>query len=698
MAEQLNKNDYINHPDKIGALNYYSLGETTIKQLQINGIISSKTRKYQNKKPDAIITNDRRNVVVYVENKDIGEIDTDEAVQAALEQEIDVANRVNAPIYIVTDTTKSFWFNTKTKQQILDEDGQKLRTIFKPTENKKMLEKLINRIVTSIDSKNNQIKLINYLDPTDLATSVHQKIWIAKNSSPETCLYTFVELFIFKYLSDLGVLTGNYSFEFLINMYKDEGNSEEEILAFYLGETGPREKIKSLFPEGDDGTTVVNGDVFHAIKDKNGEYVVNGDGKTFHLIMDEFAKYEKKHGKFININKDFKSKLFECFLKNEKDKKKMGQFFTPLKVVEQMNRMVEVKEGMDICDPACGVGKFLLEAISSEVDNLFKFEDGELKSSVNLYGFDKYSEDNSDRTIILAKANMLIYLSKLITENPSSASTKKIAELFNKTFVLKKSNLGTLEDLEENKYDLILTNPPYVVNGSGDIKTLANRTGHYQCNGLGLEALFMEWIVKSLKEGGTALVVIPDGILSNMANKKLREFILEKCAIEGIISLPINTFFGTPKKTYILAIKKKFIDDLGNTKKQNYPVFSYICNSIGETLDIYRFDCDDNNLEEAVNQYKLYQASDNKTMFKAIAYDENENPYIDKKCKLISIDDFYSTVDQSWDIDKYWTDEEKVELGFKEESNILTVTELQTLIETVVDEMQDYKEELECLI
>lgn len=49
MAEQLNKNDYINHPDKIGALNYYSLGETTIKQLQTNGIISSKTRKYQSK-------------------------------------------------------------------------------------------------------------------------------------------------------------------------------------------------------------------------------------------------------------------------------------------------------------------------------------------------------------------------------------------------------------------------------------------------------------------------------------------------------------------------------------------------------------------------------------------------------------------------------------------------------------------------
>ena len=46
--------------------------------------------------------------------------------------------------------------------------------------------------------------------------------------------------------------------------------------------------------------------------------------------------------------------------------------------------------------------------------------------------------------------------------------------------------------------------------------------------------MFMEWIIKSLKEGGTALVVIPDGILSNLANKNLRQFIinnLNRCHI-----------------------------------------------------------------------------------------------------------------------------------------------------------------------
>ena len=698
MAEQINKNDYINHPDKIGALNYYSMGETTIKQLQENNLISSKTKKFQAKKPDAIITNDKKDVVVYIENKDIGLIDTNKDVTAARDQELDVARAIKAPIMIVTDTVKSYWFNVLTGESILDEDGNELRTVFKPTVNKKNLEKLIKRIVTSIDKTNNQIQVINYLDPTNLATAIHQKIWIAKNSSPETCLYTFVELFIFKYLSDLKVLTGNYSFENLLKMYEDEGNSEEEILAFYLGETGPRERIKTLFPSGDDGTTVVNGDVFHAIKDKNGEYVVNGDGKTFHLIMDEFARYEKKHGKFININKDFKSKLFECFLKNEKDKKKMGQFFTPLKVVEQMNRMVEIKVGMKICDPACGVGKFLLEAISDDVDNLFKFNGDTLEQKITLQGFDKYSEDNSDRTIILAKANMLIYLSKLITENPSAANTRRIAQLFNKSFILKKSNLGTLENLIENEYDLILTNPPYVVNGSGDIKAIANSTGYYKCNGLGLESLFMEWIIKSLKEGGTALVVIPDGILSNLANKNLRQFIIDTCTIEGIISLPINTFFGTPKKTYILAIKKKFTDEMGNTSEQEYPVFTYICNSIGETLDIYRFDTDENHLEEAVNQYKLYQASYDKSKFKAIAYDDNENLYIDKKCKLVEVKKFKDTVKQGWFVDNNWTDEEKVELGFKKETNVITIPELQSLIETIVDEMNDYKEDLKCLI
>ena len=386
--------------------------------------------------------------------------------------------------------------------------------------------------------------------------------------------------------------------------------------------------------------------------------------------------------------------LFE----KRKRQKEDGAVFYPLKVVEQMKRMVDISYGMKICDPACGVGKFLLEAISQDIENLFKLNGSELESKVELYGFDKYSEDNSDRTIILAKANMLIYLSKLISENPSPNCTKKVAELFNKTFTLKKTTLGTLEKIEENKYDLILTNPPYVINGSADIKSIAVATGHYKCNGLGLEALFLEWIIKSLKEKGQALIVVPDGLLSNLANKKLREYILEKCYIDGIISLPINTFFGTPKKTFILAVSKKDVDGLGGTVKQDMPVFTYICNSIGETLDINRFEIDENDLEYPVNQYRLYKATSEKQSFQAIIFDKYGKPVIDEKCKLMPISCFYNTVGSGWIIDNYWSDEEKIKLGFKSEVNILSIAELQSLIDVIVESMNEYKEDLECLL
>lgn len=190
MAEQINKNDYINHPDRIGGFNYYSLGETTIKQLQQNNLISSKTRKFQNKKPDAIVTDDEKDIVVYIENKDIGKLSTADDIQSAIDQEIDVAKAVNAPIFVVTDTVDTYWINTLTGERIISEDGTELRVVFKPNENKRQLEKLIKYIRLSISATNNQLKKVVYLDPTDLATAVHQKIWIAKNSSPETCLYT----------------------------------------------------------------------------------------------------------------------------------------------------------------------------------------------------------------------------------------------------------------------------------------------------------------------------------------------------------------------------------------------------------------------------------------------------------------------------------------------------------------------------
>jgi len=57
-----------------------------------------------------------------------------------------------------------------------------------------------------------------YVDPTNLAKSVWQDIYVATGKEPEKCLYNVVEIFIFKFLSDLSVLESIYSFDFLIKM------------------------------------------------------------------------------------------------------------------------------------------------------------------------------------------------------------------------------------------------------------------------------------------------------------------------------------------------------------------------------------------------------------------------------------------------------------------------------------------------
>lgn len=681
MSEQIKQSKEFSKPIYIGEWRVYDIGATTLKDLFDNNIINKHTENIDvlKKKPDALVVDTNREIILYVESKDDGKLNTEKQIEDAINQEFEISKQVGAKIYAVRDSVKTIWMNPLTGKKILDEHGNELQTNIHPATNPKETEKLLKRILSSISSDNNQLLKHEYLNPTDLAVKVHQKLWITKNVSPSTALYTFVELFLFKYLSDLGVLKGMYSFEYLRNLYRD--NSEIDVLNTYLSDNGARAKMKELFPSAIDGTGIINGNVFHED---------DGDAKVFRAILDTFKSYENENGKFINISKDFKSQLFESFLKQDSDSKNMGQFFTPLKIVDNMVRMVDVKPGMKICDPACGVGKFLLEAIGNRVSELYSYNDltKEFETFISLTGYDKYSEDNGDKTIILAKANALIYFSKMISENPSSDFAKQISkEILNKSFELKHSTLGTLDRIENNKYDLILANPPYVVNGSSEMRKLTN---DYVWGGLGVESMFLEWIIKSTKQGGIINIVIPDGILSNINNKTLKKKIKEICYIKSIISLPPKAFFNTPKKTYILTLEKKVKNVDGTYPIQNIPIFSYICSSIGETLDVYRFDTpDDNDLKDAVDNYNLWRNSTPSIIQNVIEQRAKG------RFKALSITEFIP--EESWIIENWWTEEEKVKIGLKKEVKKQSIDDFILLLSETEDLMQGIKGELECL-
>lgn len=691
MSEQTLQNELYSKPVTIlDKYTCWSLGATTVKDLVDSGkIIGVSASVNVGKKPDVLIVDKDKRVVVFIEFKKPSEFNTDKKIKAAIEQELDVAIKVGAKIYVVTDGTKFIWINPKTKKRLIDENGNEIFKEIKPKVEEKKLGDFISRVALDITDTNNQLVQISDMDPSDLAEKIAGILQNINFTTPKDSLYTFVELFLFKYLSDIGLLVGRDSFDTIYKMYESNA-SEEEVLYCYL--TDPREKIKLLFPEASDKTSIINGTIFHASKTPTG-YICNGtDAITFHEVIKLFAEYERKNGKFLHISRDFKSKLFETFTKKERNKQNAGKYFTPLKIVQGMVDMVDIMQGMIICDPACGVGKFLLEA-SLKLENPFEYKNQHIIKNIVLHGYEKELDEKGattgyDLTTILAKANMLIYFSNLFKENNNVHDIQVISnELLNDTFFSSKTVCGTLDKINEEKYDLILANPPYY--SSKIICDAARKTNLYSKNGAGVEGLFVEWIIKSLKKGGIANIILPDGIFNNIRNGDLKEYIKQQCYIETIISLPINTFINTPKKTYILTLKKKV-----NTEEvQSYPIFCYICKSIGETLDVNRFDVpEDNDFRDAVNRYNIYRKLTDKTKIEEPFKSWFDN---DKKLKFINIDEFIP--DKSWIIEKHWTQEEKIAIGLVKESNTVSVEELQEFISEITEQMNEYKEVLECL-
>ena len=276
---------------------------------------------------------------------------------------------------------------------------------------------------------------------------------------------------------------------------------------------------------------------------------------------------------------------------------------------------------------------------------------------------------------------MLIYFSEIIKDYPNH--TKEFGMIFNDSFTLKTNSiLGTLRETTRNEYDLILTNPPYVTSGSSNLKEEINKDEelkkYYKVNGIGVEGLFMEWIIRALKPNGKAFVVVPDGIFNRQNDKNLREFIKEECFIDGIISLPLNTFFTTNKKTYILCLTKKNL----NKDIQKDPVFSYLVSEIGESRDINRFEIEQNDLDEAVTLFNFFKGS--KKSFKKF----NQDP----RCKVFDIDKFEA--DAHWSVDGWWSKEEKIELGIEEKDKSIKFEEFPYLLEDIASNIMSFKNEI----
>lgn len=228
---------------------------------------------------------------------------------------------------------------------------------------------------------------------------------------------------------------------------------------------------------------------------------------------------------------------YEELIRNTFEKNENQQFFTPRTVVEFMISMLEIGDGLTLCDPACGSGGFLSEALAKN-------------GSCRLFGL-----EIDKRMAWVTKMNLAIHGAE------------------DATVALKQDggSLGIPESLTEfvpkGGFDYIVTNPPF----GSDFQD-KDALGRFELgrgrNSRRRGALFVERCIQWLKRGnGRLAIVLDDGILNGSSNEDARALLLRECHIEAVISLPEVTFkpYASVKTSILLVRRRTKGDKSGNS-------------------------------------------------------------------------------------------------------------------------------------
>lgn len=219
-------------------------------------------------------------------------------------------------------------------------------------------------------------------------------------------------------------------------------------------------------------------------------------------------------------NRDTKGDLYEYMLGKIAEAGTNGQFRTPRHIIRMMVEMTQPQKDDTICDPSCGTAGFLVAA-SQFIHE--KHEDWFIEEK-----FREHYNKNMFNGIEIDPSMMRISAMNLQLhgmENPTLIGNSALSE----------SN-GI-----SSQYSLILANPPF--KGALDYdeveSSLLNVTKTKKT-----ELLFLALILRMLKLGGRAAVIVPDGVLfgSSGAHKSIRKELVENQQLQAVISMPSGVF------------------------------------------------------------------------------------------------------------------------------------------------------------
>ncbi|TKJ40658.1 hypothetical protein CEE37_06760 [candidate division LCP-89 bacterium B3_LCP] len=299
-----------------------------------------------------------------------------------------------------------------------------------------------------------------------------------------------------------------------------------------------------------------------------GAAVVIPDGATLRRAVDVITPIS-----FRSIDADVKGDLFELLMSDLGSQKKAAQFRTPRHLVRLITQMVNPQIGQTVCDSACGSGGFLIAAyehilLANTRPEFIKEIIGPDRLPVHRGIGDKLTRAQWDflqrGTLHGFEADQNII---------RLAAMNAVLHQFDESPLIRRDSICGSEDRwDEVQFDYIMENPPF--SGSrGDAKrSLRVEKGDKYI-------LFLACALRSLRPGGTAGIIFPNGLLFGDSNSHItvKERLLKDFNLQAVVTLPKGMFEPyTPNPTCFIIFR--------NTGRPTENVWFYRVEGDGSSL------------------------------------------------------------------------------------------------------------------
>jgi len=208
--------------------------------------------------------------------------------------------------------------------------------------------------------------------------------------------------------------------------------------------------------------------------------------------------------------------IYESFLGELQSAGTLGEFYTPRAITELLTELTDPQIGERVLDPACGTGGYLTAAIEHLKKQAASVADRE-SIQHNVIGW-----EYKPLPYLLGNTNLILHDINLPNIKYDDSLARPLTEY-----------------REKDRVHVILANPPF-----GGVVSNNNENNFPQTYRTKESAdLFLTLMIRLLKEGGRAAIVLPDGSLTGDGVKeRIRQKLLEDCSLHTIIRLPNSVF------------------------------------------------------------------------------------------------------------------------------------------------------------